>query len=132
MLTGMNGGDTATVTGRVWRDGNMVMENCAAELIPDLLDEPGCLVLTAYATRLQANDDLLEHGVQRRTYQVRTDHRPAVIDPCCRWPNLREQSYPLGANLLHRSSSPSTTQPKASPVGHLQGFDHRRGDRTGR
>lgn len=37
-------GDTGTVTSRVWRDGNVAVENCVAELIPDFLDEQGCLV----------------------------------------------------------------------------------------
>jgi len=43
MLTCMDD-EAGTVTSRVWRDGNMLMENCEAELIPDFLDEPGCLV----------------------------------------------------------------------------------------
>ena len=42
-LTGMDA-EAGTVTSRVWRDGNLAKENCAAELIPDFLDEPGCLV----------------------------------------------------------------------------------------
>ena len=43
ILSGMDG-EAGTVTSRVWRDGNLALKNCAPELIPDFLDEPGCLV----------------------------------------------------------------------------------------
>lgn len=42
-MTSIHGG-AGTVTSRVWRDGNVAVDNCAAELIPDFLEEPGCLV----------------------------------------------------------------------------------------
>jgi magnesium transporter len=42
-LAGMDG-EAGTVTSRVWRDGNVALDNCAAELIPGFLDERGCLV----------------------------------------------------------------------------------------
>ena len=37
-------GKPGSVTSRVWRAGNVAVENCSAELIPDFLDEDGCLV----------------------------------------------------------------------------------------
>ena len=37
-------GDPGTITTRVWRDGNVAVQNCPAELLPGFLDEQGCLV----------------------------------------------------------------------------------------
>ena len=42
-LTGMDG-DPGTMATRVWRDGNVAVENCPATQLPDFLDDEGCLV----------------------------------------------------------------------------------------